>query len=125
TQAWNVSSPWRSRAKAPVSSVTTSGTRLLGMAPIARPNSLPLLAHDPPTTSWKCGTRRPPTLRLTPKNPISATWCWEQELKHPLHLMCSPRADGGRVAACSSRVRLIAFETPREDEIPSLQVSVP
>ena len=83
-------------------------------------------SHWPPTTSWKCGTRRPPTLRLTPKKPMSATWCWPHELKQPLTLMCRPlaRSDRGR---CPTRVSCLRSSpaSPRDEEMPSLQVSVP
>ena len=34
---------------------------------MARPYAPALFVHSPPTTSWKWGTRRPPTLRLTPQ----------------------------------------------------------
>ena len=66
--------------------------------------------HWPPITSWKCGTRRPLTLRLTPQKPMSATWCWPQELKQPLVLMCrsldassSWSMPDGRAAAGAAR----------------------
>ena len=62
----NVSSPWRSLAKRSVSRFTTSGMRFDGTAPIARPYEPPFSSHWPPSTTWKCGTRHPPTLRLTP-----------------------------------------------------------
>ena len=52
-------------------------------------------------------------------------WCWPQELKQPLTLMCSPRIDSSSSAPrSSSRIRSSAA-SPRDDEMPSLQVSVP
>ena len=84
-----------------------------------------MCVHSPPITSWKCGTRRPLTLRLTPRKPRSATWCCPQELKQPLVLMCSPASASSwsRPDAASSRRSSAA--SARDDEIPSLQVSVP
>ena len=76
-------------------------------------------------TSWKCGTRRPFTLRLTPKKPRSATWCCPHELKQPLHLMCRSRAAGSSLSSTSVRRLRSSPASPRELEMPSLQVSVP
>ena len=81
--------------------------------------------HCPPMTSWKWGTRRPLTLRLTPRKPRSATWCWPQELKQPLVLMCSDRAWSFWSMPAATSWRRSSAASARDDEMPSLQVSVP
>ena len=109
-------SGWRSRRTtrcpgAPWRSARSAASRSRGRASTAPPRwrariEPPLFSHCPPTTSWKCGTRRPPTLRLTPRKPMSATWCCAHELKQPLALMCRCFAFGILVDA--RRAQLLA-----------------
>jgi len=104
---------------------TTSGMRLLGIAPTARPYEPAFSCHWPPSTTWKCGTTRPPLLRLLPKKPMSATWCWPHELKQPLTLMRSPLTASSSSPDFAARRSRSSPARPREAEMPSLQVSVP
>ena len=104
---------------------TTSGIRLEGTDPIARPYEPAFSRQRPPSTTWKWGTVTPLILRLLPKNPMSATWCWPQELKQPLTLMRRPRTASSSSNCVAARRVRSSPASPREDAMPSLQVSVP
>src|SRR6188768_800808 len=70
TNAWKLSPSSFSATKRSVRILTALGTCLEGIAPMANPYEPPLFLYWPPITSWKCGTRRPFMLRLTPRKPV-------------------------------------------------------